>query len=251
MPQTTLTTPVALTAPPTSSDLSHSNHSSDAVADAQKNIGARPSSAQPLMSLSGITKTFREEEIVTILLENLCLEVYPHQTLSIMGSSGSGKTTLLNIMDGIESIDSGTITKKDGIKINYVTQHAHFIDELNIYDNLYLAALRGEPKLIDTYASYFQCEHLLKKKPRNLSGGEKQRVNLIRSLLSKPDLLILDEPTAALDHDNKLKVVDFLNELRQKEATSVIIVTHDQEVLDLIHSHTPYILRHKTLMPLL
>lgn len=201
-----------------------------------------------ILQLHQISKSFKNEDAINTILDNISLTIEPKEIISIIGSSGSGKTTLLNIMMGLESIDSGKIQQSQKLKATYVTQHAHFIDELSIEQNLQLVTLTSpQPLDIQQYLSYFQCEHLLYKKPRNLSGGEKQRVNIVRGLLTQPNLLILDEPTASLDYDNKIKACTFINNVYEKENFAMVLVTHDKDILKEIHQHKIYELKNKHL----
>jgi ABC-type lipoprotein export system ATPase subunit len=205
-----------------------------------------------LLTLQGISKTFNSHKQSCIVLENINLTINQKDFISIMGVSGSGKTTLLNILGGFEPVSEGKITKVKGLKINYVTQQAHFIEELTVLDNLIFASLNVKitQQEIINYCDYFECSHLIKKKPAHLSGGEKQRINIIRALLTKPDLIILDEPTAALDYHNKIKVAQTLDSIWQKENLSIVLVTHDREILKHITQHTSYELKNKQLLKL-
>lgn len=201
-----------------------------------------------LITLKDINKNFFDAGIKSTILENINLNIEKNKIISIVGTSGSGKTTLLNIITGIEDYCSGEIVRSDGTTINYVTQHPHFIDELSVRDNLIFASLKNKEHIdIDKHCSYFQCEHLLNKKPQHLSGGERQRINIIRSLLTRPQVLVLDEPTASLDYTNKIKVAELLNTINEKENLSIILVTHDREILAHIEKSSIYELKNKTL----
>jgi ABC-type lipoprotein export system ATPase subunit len=199
-----------------------------------------------LITLHSVYKHFSDLQ----LLDDINLELEDNCFVTIIGVSGSGKTTLLNIIDGIEPVSQGTIYRNSNLKsIHYVTQKAHFIDELSIKDNLLFASLKHKSDIYH-YCEYFNCRPLLNKKPKELSGGEKQRINIIRSLLMKPQLLILDEPTAALDFDNKIKVAQLLNEIHQKEKIGVILVTHDRDMVEYTHKKKLYELKNKKLIAL-
>jgi ABC-type lipoprotein export system ATPase subunit len=199
-----------------------------------------------LIELQAVSKHFSDLQ----LLEDVSLVLDENCFVTIIGVSGSGKTTLLNIIDGIEPASQGHIYRNPQLKsIHYVTQKSHFIDELSIKDNLIFASLK-EKTDISHYCEYFNCMHLLNKKPKELSGGEKQRINIIRALLMKPQLLILDEPTAALDFDNKIKVAQLLNEIHEKEHIGIILVTHDRDIVEHTHKKQLYELKNKKLTPL-
>lgn len=201
-----------------------------------------------IIKLKNISKSFQDGEQKTEILKNINLDIKKDDFITLLGVSGSGKTTLLNIIMGIESISSGNIEKKENIISGYITQQAHFFDEINIYENLMFAAFKNKKfSNIEKYSNYFECSHLLKKKPKNLSGGEKQRINIIRALVLNPNLLILDEPTAALDYDNKHKVINILNDIHKKENISIILVTHDRDILKSINYNKILELKNKEL----
>lgn len=184
------------------------------------------------INLNEISKSFISKGKIINVLENINLTISLKDIITILGVSGSGKTTLLNIIGGFEDYCSGILTKKDNLKIDYVTQYPHFIEELSVYDNLLFASFKYKNKdKIYYYLDLFECNHLIKQKPFELSGGEKQRINIIRALISNPDLLILDEPTASLDNQNKIKVSQTLNFIRNTNNLSIVLVTHDKDII--------------------
>lgn len=155
----------------------------------------------------------------------------------LMGESGSGKTTLLNILSGLLSFEGGTIYY-DGqnyikqvsneqlmYKIDYVTQDSFFVDFLCVMDNLRLVCA-DENRIIDVLRQ-FGLKNVSNKMPSVLSGGEKQRLAIVRSLLNSKKILLLDEPTASLDRENKFAVFDLLKKLKDK--ILIICTTHDKE----------------------
>lgn len=203
-----------------------------------------------ILSLDNINKSFNTNNNIYEVLKNISINIAENEVISIVGVSGSGKTTLLNIIADLETIDAGSINKISQLKINYVTQHAHFIEELSIFENLVFASLKDKnsEKKIKLYCDYFNCSHLLDKKPSVLSGGEKQRINIIRALFNDPKLIILDEPTAALDHENKFKVMKTLLELQKSEKIALVVVTHDLDLVNNLPNHSHYELNMKTLI---
>lgn len=154
----------------------------------------------------------------------------------LFGESGCGKTTLLNILSGVTHFDSGQISFNGQIykntfnsievtnSISYITQDSYFVDYLSVFENLQLATT-DDDKIIE-YLSRFS---LLDKKTQNvttLSGGEKQRLAIIRALLNNKKILLLDEPTASLDKDNKKIIFELINEI--KSSVLVILSSHDE-----------------------
>ena len=201
-----------------------------------------------LIKLNQVSKTFQDEEDSIQLLENINLSIEEDSINVIVGYSGSGKTTLLNIINGIEPISSGFIDKIDNLTIGYVTQQPSFIDELSVDKNLrFVASKMNNKDKIYSLMDKFNCSHLLKKKPYQLSGGEKQRINIIRGLLLNPNVLILDEPTASLDHDNKYNLINFIDEIQKNLKISIIMVTHDIEVISNFHKRKVFSIKNKSI----
>lgn len=201
-----------------------------------------------LIELKNIKKSFFDDNEEIEIFKNLSLEIKENQVYILVGYSGSGKTTLLNIISKLEPIDSGEIILSNNLKTSYVTQHANFIEELSIDKNLRFVALKNNNRdKIYEMAQMFNCSSILKKKPRHLSGGEKQRINILRGLLLNPNLLILDEPTASLDQDNKKILVSFINKIQQETKISILLVTHDLDIINLFHKKTVFKLENKNL----
>lgn len=154
----------------------------------------------------------------------------------LFGDSGSGKTTLLNILAGHTSYDSGRISflgneytsrveiSEAGKYIEYITQDTNFIEYLTVYDNLRLCC--ADERVIDSYLEKFKLSDKKCQYPGKLSGGEKQRICLIRALIRHKKILLLDEPTAALDVENKKMVFETLASL--KESVLIICSSHDE-----------------------
>ncbi|GFZ29527.1 hypothetical protein CSC2_00530 [Clostridium zeae] len=155
----------------------------------------------------------------------------------LYGESGCGKTTLLNILAGMTIFDEGEIifkknkyeNKVDYNKISndigYITQDTHFIDYLTVFDNLRLCSTDDE--YIMEFLKKFGLVDIKDNYPITLSGGEKQRIAIIQALLGEKDILLLDEPTASLDRENKLLIFNILNEL--KNSKLIICSSHDYE----------------------
>lgn len=201
-----------------------------------------------MIVLNEIYKSFFLHGQKINILENVNIEIKNKEITTILGVSGSGKTTLLNIIGGFETYCSGSVIKKDNLKIDYVTQSPHFIEELSVYDNLIFSSYKHKNKeKISYYLELFECSHLIKKKPYSLSGGEKQRINIIRALVNNPDLLILDEPTSSLDFENKIKVSNTLNSIIKNNDLSIILVTHDKDIVESFDNKNLFELKNKKL----
>lgn len=201
-----------------------------------------------LIELKNINKSFFDDKEQIEIFKNLSLEIKDDNVYILVGYSGSGKTTLLNIINKIESIDNGEIILSENLKISYVTQYANFIEEMSIDKNLRFVALKNNNRdMIYQLANTLNCSHILKKKPRHLSGGEKQRINILRGLLLNPNLLILDEPTASLDQENKKILVSFINKVQEETKISILLVTHDLDIINLFSRKNVFKIENKAL----
>lgn len=202
-----------------------------------------------LLLVNNIKKSFSPNHD-NILFQNVSLSVQTGDWISIVGSSGSGKTTLLNCIAGIYQIDEGMIEldeisihqlsdqQKSDIRrlhIGFVFQDFKLLPYYSVLENVILPLLKDKKRnlLKEKAANLLEQvginENLHHRLPLALSGGEKQRVAIARALINDPKLIICDEPTGNLDHDNKKQVLRILAELKQK-GHSIIVVTHDDEV---------------------
>ena len=201
-----------------------------------------------MIKLTGINKIYRTNEIETVALENVNLEVNKGEFLSIMGPSGCGKSTLLNIMGLLDAPTGGTIeiagTKVDGMKdrelaafrnrkLGFVFQSFHLINSLNVLDNVELPLLyrkvsaKERRRLAEEVLQKVGLSHRMRHMPTQLSGGQCQRVAIARAIIGNPEIILADEPTGNLDSKNGKEVMELLNELN-KEGTTIVMVTHSQ-----------------------
>jgi lipoprotein-releasing system ATP-binding protein len=204
-----------------------------------------------LLSLQSISKSYPSGISFRKVLDSLSLEVNKGETLAIVGPSGSGKTTLLNIIGTLDKADSGAIffegtdlMKMDSNefpafrnrKIGMVFQLHHLLPQCTLWENVLIPTLPLKPK---TDEAEKRAETLLKRtgiweqrfqKPAELSGGECQRAAVVRALINQPSLIVADEPTGALDHENALMLTDLLLELNREQGTALIVVTHSMEL---------------------
>lgn len=169
------------------------------------------------------------------------------QFVCLMGNSGSGKTSLLRILTGLSYPDSGKITVNDnllfdaGLKVNiptqkrkigYLFQEYSLFPNMNVIENIRFA--NGSKDLENELIEVMDLESLLEHRPNQLSGGQQQRVALARALVQEPELLLLDEPFSALDHQTRLKLQDYIKYLHKKYNLTIIMVSHDlQEIAKL------------------
>ena len=166
-------------------------------------------------------------------IENISLKLNDGEFLSIVGSSGCGKSTLLNIIAGLDNLTSGVITYTPNLKIGYMLQDDALLPWLTVFQNatlgLKLQKIDNKENInyVKSLLTTYGLESFIDKYPSELSGGMKQRVSLIRTLATKPDILLLDEPFSALDYQSRLIVSDDVYKIIKKEKKSVIMITHD------------------------
>lgn len=185
-----------------------------------------------ILEFDEVYKTFCNESKELLVIDNMNFKVEKGEIIAITGPSGCGKSTILNLISKLEEPTYGKVTV-DG-EIGYMFQHDHLFNYRNVYQNVILGLeikkehknqnlLNEVNRLINTYGlSEFKNRY-----PNELSGGMRQRVALIRTLAVNPDILLLDEPFAALDYQTKLNVIDDIHEIIKREERTTIIVTHD------------------------
>jgi molybdate transport system ATP-binding protein len=169
-------------------------------------------------------------------------EIRNHKFVSIFGKSGSGKTTILRCIAGLEIPDEGEILFKDKVwfsskkginlspqkrSIGFVFQQPALFPNMTVEENIKYPMERFDKTFFERLVSIGKIENLLKRKPYNLSGGEKQKVSIIRAIARKPDILLLDEPFTALDFDTKFEIYEELKILADKLGFMTILVSHD------------------------
>ena len=201
-----------------------------------------------MIKLENIKKVFRTEEVETIALAGITLTVEEGEFVAIMGPSGCGKSTLLNILGLLDNPTEGTYnlagtevgSLKEGERtmvrkgqIGFVFQSFNLIDELNVEQNVELPLkYLGVPKKerqerVVEMLRRMGISHRAKHYPNQLSGGQQQRVAIARAVVTKPKLILADEPTGNLDSKNGFEVMELLRQLNE-EGTTIVMVTHSQ-----------------------
>ena len=203
-----------------------------------------------ILKLEHIQKYYGNEGNITKAIKDISFSVEAGEFLGIMGASGSGKTTLLNCISTIDTVSAGHIFLEgtDITEINpkslarfrrenlgFVFQDFNLLDTLTISENIALAlainkvpAGSVEPSILDI-AGKLNISDMLNKYPYQVSGGQKQRVAIARALVTRPAVLLADEPTGALDQKTGHEVLELLKEIN-KSGKTVIIVTHDEGI---------------------
>lgn len=193
-----------------------------------------------LLELKNVSYFYQTKENEVKALDNVSFNLLEKDFTSLVGPSGCGKTTILSLIAGLLTPSSGEIlldekpiSKNDG-RIGYMFQRDHLFEWRTIWQNIILG-LEIQKKSKDEKKLNFAQELLKKydlynfinKKPRQLSGGMRQRVSLIRTLVLEPEILLLDEPCSALDFQTRLKVCDDVYEIIKSEKQTALLVTHD------------------------
>ena len=187
--------------------------------------------AASLFSLTGVKKIFRSG---TVALDGVDLSVARGDFLGILGPSGCGKSTLLRIVAGLAEPSGGTLIGLDALKgkVSFVFQEPTLMPWASVWDNVYLPlrltgiGRHAAKERIDDLLHSVGLENFARSYPRELSGGMKMRVSIARALVTEPELLLLDEPFAALDEITRFKLNEDLLRLWQRHRWTVIFVTH-------------------------
>ena len=189
-----------------------------------------------ILTLKNLSKTYYTKKEETLAIKDFTFDIKENTITAIVGPSGCGKSTLLNIIGGLDEKTTGEIIfNKDKNKIGYMFQNDCLFPWLNILDNC-LIGLKIKKELTPEKKEYvinlltnYGLKDFIYSYPNNLSGGMRQRVALIRTLATNPDILLLDEPFSALDFETRQLVSDDVYKIIKKEHKTTIIITHDIE----------------------
>lgn len=186
-----------------------------------------------ILTIKNLRKTYHTKQGEVFAVDNFSFTLYEGEFIAIVGPSGCGKSTILSILAGLEHPSAGTIHIKDNHNIGYMLQNDSLFDWRTILKNC-LLGLEINKNLNEQNKKYvlnllktYGLEDWIDNYPNTLSGGMRQRAALIRTLATKPDIILLDEPFSALDYQTRLLVSDDVYNIIKKENKSVIMVTHD------------------------
>lgn len=205
-----------------------------------------------IIDIKQLTKTFIDGNKKLNVLKDINLQIEEGSIVTIKGPSGSGKSTLLSIIGTLDSADSGefsingkkiqdelNIDKLRNKSIGFVFQFHNLIAELTLEENVCLPKMIAKEKIdknkINKLFDYFDLKDRMKSFPNDLSGGEKQRVAVMRAIINNPSVIIADEPTGNLDKENVLKMISLFQKLNTEKKLTIIIATHDENVFDIGH----------------
>lgn len=206
-----------------------------------------------LVELKNVTKSYILGEVTVEALRGVCLNIDKGEFIGICGPSGSGKTTMLNVMSTIDSPTSGNVffdgkdiglmndneqTELRNKTIGFIFQTFNLVPVLSALENVMLPLdfrnmSRSEAKeRAMVYLNKVGLEKFVLHRPSKLSGGQRQRVAIARALAQRPKIIIADEPTANLDSQNAMQILNLMDELNQKEQITFIFSTHDSRLID-------------------
>ncbi|PMB03915.1 ABC transporter [Fischerella thermalis CCMEE 5273] len=208
----------------------------------------------PIISIQNLNHYFGQGALRKQILFDINLEIYPGEVVILIGQSGSGKTTLLTLMGGLRSVQEGSLKvlgnelyKANNNQLVQIRRNIGYIFQAH---NLlrFLTACQNVQMSLELHKEYDNQEAQAKSKvmlkavglghrvnyyPDDLSGGQKQRVAIARALVSHPKLVLADEPTAALDSKSGRDVVELMQRLAREQGCAVLMVTHDNRILDI------------------
>jgi len=208
-----------------------------------------------MIRTNDLMKIYRTDEVETTALNNVNLDIQEGEFVAIMGPSGCGKSTLLNIVGLLDNPSQGELhflneevaqypeRKRTNLRksnIGFIFQSFNLIDELTVYENvelplLYLKMSSAERKQrVQEVLDRMKIAHRAKHFPQQLSGGQQQRVAVARAVVTKPKLILADEPTGNLDSANGEEVMDLLTQLNE-EGTTIMMVTHSPSHAEYAH----------------
>jgi putative ABC transport system ATP-binding protein len=203
------------------------------------------------LSISNLTKSYNAGIIITRVLKGVDLEMERGQIGVILGPSGSGKSTLLNILGGVDRADSGAVivdsTRVTDLSDNqlveyrrasvgFVFQFYNLVPNLTVAENIEVVSnISKNPLKTDEVLSAVGLYDKKNRFPRELSGGEQQRVSIARAIVKNPKLLLCDEPTGALDLETSRDVLSLIQKVNAQFGTTILMITHNSSIAGMAH----------------
>lgn len=201
---------------------------------------------ETLYSVENVSKTYVMGDVEVVALRNVSINIRKGELVVILGASGSGKSTLLNILGGLDTPTDGQLrfrttelttaterqrTEYRRTSVGYVFQFYNLIPSLTARENVQLVTdLSNEPLNVDEALQLVGLQERKDHFPSQLSGGEQQRVAIARAIVKRPDVLLCDEPTGALDLATGIVVLDVIEQIHQRYDTTVVLITHNASI---------------------
>jgi len=200
-----------------------------------------------ILSAKNIIKSYKVANEKVNVLNGINLELFDSEFISIMGASGAGKSTLLNILGTLDSFDSGGLQINSNIinnnedystfrayNIGFVFQFHHLLHEFTVLENLIIPQMLIKKNNINAIHNAknllgeLDLINLENRYPSQISGGERQRIAVLRALVNQPKLILADEPTGNLDKENSVKLLELFNTIKENYKTTIVVATHDE-----------------------
>lgn len=207
---------------------------------------------ESIIRVENVSKTYQNGEVSNQVLDHISFTIQEGELIAVVGDSGSGKTTLMNLLGALDTPDSGKIIIRNQEisrmnqaqrtlyrrnNIGFIFQDYNLIQVLNVYENIMLPLQLSGKKVDEEKIDFLLDKLLLSDKkyaqPSQLSGGEQQRVAIIRALIHDPELILADEPTGNLDSKNTIQVIKLIQILCKKMKRTTIMVTHNMQIAKL------------------
>lgn len=207
---------------------------------------------ESIIRVENVSKTYQNGEVSNQVLDHISFTIQEGELVAVVGDSGSGKTTLMNLLGALDTPDSGKIIIRNQEisrmnqaqrtlyrrnNIGFIFQDYNLIQVLNVYENIMLPLQLSRKKVDEEKIDFLLDKLLLSDKkyaqPSQLSGGEQQRVAIIRALIHDPELILADEPTGNLDSKNTIQVIKLIQILCKKMKRTTIMVTHNMQIAKL------------------
>ena len=204
-----------------------------------------------MLKLKNISKSYGSDGSLVKALREVDFELVENEFVAIMGKSGCGKTTLINVLAALIKPDEGSywfgsedvclMSEKQRAEfrrrnVSVIFQNYNLVEELNGVNNIILPYVfehrKHDAGQLEKIADDLGISHVLKKLPSEMSGGEKQRIAIARTLLLRPQVILADEPTGNLDKENAIRIMDVLRMCRDKYGQAIVLVTHDRDMAE-------------------
>lgn len=208
-----------------------------------------------ILEAVNLSKTYQDGKLSSTVLQDVSLSIYAGERVAIVGSSGSGKSTLLHLLGGLDTPTTGKVmlhgeplselkeTQRGQLRnqhLGFIYQFHHLLAEFDATENVAMPLLMRADvpiaeakKRANELLEQVGLSHRLHHRPSELSGGERQRVAIARALVTRPSLILADEPTGNLDDENAKSVFDLLANLQHTSKTALLMVTHDKSLAEL------------------